>query len=63
MLPKLGEEGEITHLDIAQNPSILDIEAKLRTALSEMLKESTPFLATGGDSDYDGISRYDEWAG
>lgn len=37
---------------------------KLKAALAMMLDAKTPFLADASDgSDYDGISRYDEWAG
>lgn len=67
-LPKLGDEGAITHIDTADIP-LGEIEIMLSAALSRMLDARTPFLARpyGGesrfDNDYDGISRYDEWAG
>jgi hypothetical protein len=36
---------------------------KLKDGLRQMLEASTPFLATPDRiRDYDGISRYDEWA-
>ena len=67
-LPRLGNVGEVTQaLVTAEN--IAAIEEKLRTALMTMLDETTPFLArpSGGEDrfggDYDGISRWDEWAG
>jgi ATP-dependent helicase/nuclease subunit B len=67
-LPRLGTQGDITQAEIT--PEILaQFEAKLRSALLTMLDEATPFLArpNGGDDrfggDYDGISRWDEWAG
>ena len=69
-LPKLGDQGELRHVDTT--PATLEeLEGKLSAALTAMLDEQTPFLArpvsNGADerfgNDYDGISRYDEWAG
>lgn len=46
-----------------------DLTGRLRAALAELMDPATPLLARpvpGGerfDNDYDGISRYDEWAG
>jgi inactivated superfamily I helicase/RecB family exonuclease len=69
-LPKLGEEGILRHV-AANHPKLVEVERKLRAALAQMLDEETPFLArpveTSADerfgNDYEGISRYDEWAG
>ena len=68
-LPKLGEVGET--LPIAADEISSELPVKIRAALALMLDPVTPFLArpiaTGADerfgNDYDGISRYDEWAG
>ncbi len=68
-LPKLGEEGKILSLDISELSS--DIREKLPAALAEIQAPETPFLACpipGArderyGNDYDGISRYEEWAG
>ncbi len=68
-LPKLGEEGMIRSTAIHERIDVL--EEKLKTALLQMLDPTTPFLARPVPSsnderygnDYDGISRYDEWAG
>lgn len=68
-LPKLGEEGKTLPIPMSDIPG--DLPEKLRAALADMLNPATPFLArpvaTSGDerfgNDYDGISRYDEWAG
>jgi len=68
-MPRLGEEGKI--LDEAMSLITQTLEEKLRTALAQMLDAATPFLARPVSSnaderygnDYDGISRYDEWAG
>lgn len=69
-LPRLGDEGEILSVTLEQK-KLSDIETRLQNALTTMLAADTPFLArpisTGADerfgNDYDGISRYDEWAG
>ena len=67
-LPKLGNVGRITRVEVVDE-ALAAIEAKLKAALLMMLDETTPFLArpNGGDDrfggDYDGISRWDEWAG
>ncbi|MFZ4541576.1 MAG: PD-(D/E)XK nuclease family protein [Rickettsiales bacterium] len=67
-LPRLGTTGNFTHVEINETITT-DFEAKLAKALAQMLEEGTPFLArpTGGEdrfgNDYNGISRYDEWAG
>ncbi len=69
-LPKLGEAGVIRSV-ATDSPSLADVERKLIDALAQMLQEETPFLARPNQSnaderfgnDYDGISRYDEWAG
>ncbi len=67
-LPRLGSVGEVTHAAVTEE-NLATIEEKLRTALMTMLNETTPFLArpNGGDDRfggyYDGISRWDEWAG
>ncbi len=67
-LPRLGTHGHITSAQVTAD-TVAAIEEKLRGALALMLDETTPFLArpNGGDDrfggDYDGISRWDEWAG
>lgn len=67
-LPRLGSVGHITPVTVTPE-HITAFEEKLRAALRTMLDENTPFLArpNGGDDrfggDYDGISRWDEWAG
>ena len=68
-LPRLGDVGST--LCVSTQGTLPDLEAKLKTALAQMLDEQTPFLARpvpnpSGDrfgNDYDGISRYDEWSG
>lgn len=66
-LPKLGDVGE--RLSVETDGLIEQLEEKLKNALLEMLNEATPFLAHPYDpdprfgNDYDGINRYDEWAG
>ena len=68
-LPKLGEEGEIHSTNLAEI-KFKEMESRLLSALAQMLDEKTPFLAhpilSSGDerygNDYDGISRWDEWA-
>ena len=67
-LPRLGSQGHVTHAAVTRE-ALAAIEQKLRAALICMRNETTPFLAhpNGADdrfgSDYDGISRWDEWAG
>lgn len=68
-LPRLGDEGEVAHVEM--DDALEAVGTKIRDALAQMLEESTPFLArplnTNADerfgNAYDGISRYDEWAG
>ena len=68
-LPRLGDEGKRLSVDVATD--VAELEGKLREALAQMQVETTPFLArpvsTSADerfgNPYDGISRYDEWAG
>ena len=68
-LPRLGDEGDIARAEV--DATIIEIGGKIREALARMRDEATPFLArplnTSADerfgNDYDGISRYDEWAG
>lgn len=68
-LPRLGDTGEL--LQVPTGEILAALEEKLRAALAQMLDARTPFLARpmGGSSDnpyenaYDGVSRYDEWAG
>ncbi len=68
-LPRLGDVGEM--LTIATPDALPALEEKLKEALAQMLDSETPFLArpvsTSADerfgNDYDGVSRYDEWAG
>ncbi|MBX9726498.1 MAG: PD-(D/E)XK nuclease family protein, partial [Rickettsiales bacterium] len=68
-LPKLDELGETLRIEAHEMPN--DVPQKLRAALTQMLDPATPFLArpltSSNDdrfgNDYDGISRYDEWAG
>lgn len=73
-LPRLGEAGEITAAKLektgetVEKPSVNlnEIRAKLAKNLEKIRDPSIPFLATPDErfgSDYDGISRYDEWAG
>ncbi len=69
-LPKRGEEGEITHVEPGAE-GLLALEESLNAAFTQFLAGETPLLATPYEekgnpnrhSDYDGISRYDEWAG
>lgn len=67
-LPKLGDEGEVLSIGTPAE-RLAEYEAQLAAALRQMRDEQTPFLARpgGGEehyaNDYDGISRYDEWAG
>lgn len=65
-LPQARQEGSILHIErdaIAQ----AGVTEALLAGLAQMLNPEIPFLAKpGGDGtndDYDGISRYDEWAG
>jgi ATP-dependent helicase/nuclease subunit B len=69
-LPKRGETGEV--LSVAPSTEDLAVmEANLRATFELLLDEKTPLLAKpfiGSNeqrqsTDYDGISRYDEWAG
>lgn len=68
-LPRLGEEGNILSLETCELSA--DIFTKLPAALAEIQAPETPFLACPIPSarderygnDYDGISRYEEWAG
>ncbi len=68
-LPRLGDVGD--SLAIPTAATLPELEEKLKAALAQMLDPATPFLArpvsTSVDdrfgNDYDGISRYDEWAG
>lgn len=63
-LPRAGHAGAIE-----PHGFMNDLLLSLKLALAQMLDEQTPFLArpvAGNDrfeNDYDGISRYDEWAG
>lgn len=68
-LPKLGEEGKILPLNVAElSPEIFE---KLPVALAQIQYPETPFLACPIASarderygnEYDGISRYEEWVG
>lgn len=65
-LPRGGADGKITRME--WDGGLDALAEQLYSALAEMLEPATPFLARplpGNDrmSDYDGISRYDEWAG
>jgi ATP-dependent helicase/nuclease subunit B len=68
-LPKLGEVGRTLPVMVDEIPQ--ELPEKLRAALAQMLNAETPFLARplgsssddGYTNDYDGISRFDEWAG
>ena len=62
-LPHAKEQGEISTL--AYEPlAASGVTDALKAGLSQMLDETTPFLAMPENiRDYDGISRYDEWAG
>ena len=68
-LPRLGDEGEI--LRVAMDAALAETGRRVLAALATMREELTPFLArplkTSADerfgNPYDGISRYDEWAG
>jgi len=65
-LPRVGEEGEISQYELNEEIPIDRLTDQLQQALCAMLREETPFLANMGDDrsyqEYDGISRYDEWA-
>jgi ATP-dependent helicase/nuclease subunit B len=69
-LPKRGDVG--TLLSVApSNEQLANMQAKLRASFEQLLSEETPLLAKPfigtsdkrQSTDYDGISRYDEWAG
>ena len=68
-LPRLGDEGEIVRVGVDE--ALVETGGKVLAALALMREEITPFLArpltTSADerfgNPYDGISRYDEWAG
>lgn len=65
-LPRLGETGEITYAAMEGDVNLADIRARLEESLQQMMQNETPLLATPDErfgSDYDGISRFDEWAG
>lgn len=65
-LPRANQEGVIRPTPAERVEALLPA---LRAALLAMLDKKTPFLARPlaanerYDNDYDGISRYDEWAG
>ena len=67
-LPHGKSEGDIRQAQFSQLLD-QDLPEKLKAALSDMLNDKTPFLARPlatadrFENDYDGISRYDEWAG
>lgn len=65
-LPQARIAGEISQVPMAALMEA-QLPQKLLAGLEAMLRETTPFLANpGGDArngDYDGVSRYDEWAG
>ena len=62
-LPHAKHAGDIVHVEM---PVLYeqDVLERLKGALRQMLDPQTPFLAIPDRiRDYDGISRYDEWAG
>ena len=62
-LPHAKQEGMIVRIEQEEwlQSAVLD---RLKEGLMRMLDETTPFLAQPDRvRDYDGISRYDEWAG
>ncbi|MFM9891027.1 MAG: PD-(D/E)XK nuclease family protein, partial [Rickettsiales bacterium] len=65
-LPQARQAGEILQITVEEIAQA-GVTHALLSGLAEMLNPATPFLAKpGGDSandDYDGVSRYDEWAG
>lgn len=62
-LPHARHAGEIAQVAFSELEA-QGLPEQLKTGLREMLEEAVPFLATPGRiREYDGISRYDEWAG
>lgn len=62
-LPHGRHAGEITALPIAELVA-QDLPQKLKAALAQMFDEATPFVASPDryGHEYDGLSRYGEWA-
>lgn len=68
-MPRLGRMGQVRRVALAPE-QLSNFQSQLGEALNQMVNENKPFLArpisNGFDerfgNDYDGISRYDEWA-
>jgi ATP-dependent helicase/nuclease subunit B len=64
VLPKAGKDAKLTEV-VCDDALLSEVARGVEQLLRQMQLETTPFIATGKSAvrAYDGLSRYDEWAG